>query len=259
MQDGDKILTRHARCKQCAQCSVVKELALSQDATGSRGQVQSVQRRGPKEESKPTAATNRHDFDKSEICWRWYCCDDGKSKRGYCFQFGVGGQVNMVVGQLVAHIGANGLSPETDRWGESTRREQKIKGGPEPSKLVYYSPLGANAKYLSKLNRIVQKLSLNFTTWNLFKLSFLLFHLTQCWEKHVSQHVTEMRFNPCLQILVSNTRYRDSLLETANKASTIRCQRMPNWAQQMGLQMKSLSVCIRCSVEEQLSWFVIMP
>jgi len=53
-----------------------------------------------------------------------------------------------------------------------------VKGGPEHWKLLYYSPLWANAKYLSKLNPIVQKPSLNFATWNLFKKTYLLFH--QC-------------------------------------------------------------------------------
>ena len=53
-----------------------------------------------------------------------------------------------------------------------------LKGGPEHWKLLYYSPLWANAKYLSKLNPIVQKPSLNFATWNLFKKTYLLIH--QC-------------------------------------------------------------------------------
>ena len=45
---------------------------LSQDATGSRWQVLSVQRRDPNDEQKITAATDRHDFHRcrSEVRWR---------------------------------------------------------------------------------------------------------------------------------------------------------------------------------------------
>jgi len=61
---------------------------LSQDATGSRGQVQSMQRNGPKDEFKTRAATDQHDFHpyRSEVCWqirrqakRRNYCDNGQS------------------------------------------------------------------------------------------------------------------------------------------------------------------------------------
>jgi len=107
---------------------------LSKDATGSMWwQVLSVQRRETNDESKTTAATGWHDDHqcRSEVCWQIrrqarqrHYYDDGESWRSNCFQCGV----NMVV----AHIGANGLSLETDRWGgareESRGFRQQSKG-----------------------------------------------------------------------------------------------------------------------------------
>jgi len=61
---------------------------LSQDTTGSRWRVLSVQRRESNDESKPTAAIDRHDFHqcRPEVWWqirrqarRRHYCDDGES------------------------------------------------------------------------------------------------------------------------------------------------------------------------------------
>jgi len=79
-----------------------------------------VQRREPNEKSKTTAAIDRHDFHqcRSDVCWqirrqaRWRHYRDVTIERvkDNRLQCGVGGGVNMVVAQ----IGANGLSLETD-------------------------------------------------------------------------------------------------------------------------------------------------
>ena len=110
---------------------------LSQDATGSRWQVLSVQRRDSNDESKTTAATDQYDFHqcRSEICWqirrqarRRHNCDDGESQRSNRFPCRLGGRVNMVV----AHMRTNELFLETERWGgargESGRFRQQSKG-----------------------------------------------------------------------------------------------------------------------------------
>jgi len=112
--------TRRAKCKQCAQCEVVKEFG--KDFHKTQWQVLCVQRKDPNDESKTTTAADRHDLHqcRSEVCWqnrrqarRRHYCDDVESYRSNCFECGIGGRVNMVV----AHIGENGLSLATDRWG----------------------------------------------------------------------------------------------------------------------------------------------
>jgi len=88
---------------------------LSQDAIGSRWQMFSVQTREPNDGSKPAAATDQHDFHecRSEVCWQMR----QQARRKALLPMRVGGRVKMVV--FVAHIRANGLSLETDRWGRT--------------------------------------------------------------------------------------------------------------------------------------------
>jgi len=68
MAKADTLSVVQAMCK-VRDCQGVW-YGLSQDATGSRWRVLSVQRREPNDESKPTAAIDQHDFHqcRPEVC-----------------------------------------------------------------------------------------------------------------------------------------------------------------------------------------------
>jgi len=111
---------------------------LSQGATGSKWQVLSVQRREPNDESNPTAVTEWHNFTDADLRY----ADKLDDKQGgdtivtmervreaiaLQVQCGVGRRVNMAV----AHIGANGLSLETNRRGVARGESSGFKWQPK--------------------------------------------------------------------------------------------------------------------------------
>jgi len=72
VQDGGKSWHAERSANNVHSAESSRSYGLSQDATGSRWLVLSVQRMDPNDESKTTAATDRHDFYqcRSEVSWQ---------------------------------------------------------------------------------------------------------------------------------------------------------------------------------------------
>jgi len=118
-------LTLRTCCKHCAQCGVIKifekDFHAQQWSREGRCKACNLElRRAPREISKTTAATERHDFHqcRSEVYWQIrhqakqrHHCDNGEGQRSNCIQCWVEGGVNMVL----AYIRANRRSLWTGR------------------------------------------------------------------------------------------------------------------------------------------------